>query len=187
MNHQMMGMVERGDQKKKQPVVLLIGDILEFEWESNLYSGIVEEISEPYVQIQHLDSKHKGKSFQYLIACFNDPPNWIAIKEPLRSERIMRFSELRERMCISFQATDDDEKGNPIVRTRVVMELYKEKKLKLKLLTGPPKPKISGDEDDEKYLQQISDADDVWDWTVFYNIQEIIIPPPDNIATGDIQ
>ena len=57
----------------------------------------------------------------------------------------MRFSELRERMCISFQATDDDEKGNPIVRTRVVMELYKEKKLKLKLLTGPPKPKISED------------------------------------------
>ena len=52
----------------------------------------------------------------------------------------------------------------------------KKKKLKLKLLTTRPKPKISGEEDDEKYLQQISDADDVWDWTVFYNIQEIIIP-----------
>ena len=82
-----------------------------------LVLGIVEEISEPYVQIQHLDSKHKGKSFQYLIACLNDPPNWITIRESLCSERIMRFSELRERMCISFQAIDDDEKGNPIVRT----------------------------------------------------------------------
>ena len=73
------GYVGRGRPEKIQPVVLLIGDILEFEWESNLYSGIVEEISEPYVQIQHLDSKHKGESFQYLIACLNDPSNWITI------------------------------------------------------------------------------------------------------------
>ena len=68
-----------------------------------------------------------------------------------------------------------------------MLELLKKYKIKLKLLSGRPKPQVSGDEDDQKYLQQLSDEDDVWDWTVFYNVQEIIIPPPDNIESGDIQ
>ena len=115
----------RGRPEKVHPVVLLIGDILEFEWESILHSGIVEEIPEPYVQIKHLDSKYVGKSFQYLIARLNRPPNWITVKDELRSKTIRQYSELRERMCISFQAIDNDETGNPIVRTGIVLELLK--------------------------------------------------------------
>ena len=53
----------RGRPEIIQPVVPLIGDILEFEWEPNLYSGIVEEISVPYVQIQHLEVNSKVNLF----------------------------------------------------------------------------------------------------------------------------
>ena len=132
---------------------LIEGDVIEFSYSEKLYSGMVEKVSKKdnKLVIRHLDQKKFSQLHLYDQTVLETPPNWVILKNELRSESITNFGSLHELQTISFCGVDIDSKGNSIVRRGIVRKIFTQsKKIKIYRLSGPAQPKNDSENKDCK-------------------------------------
>ena len=104
----------RGEPEKIGQVNFFDGDIVEFNFEGSLCTGIVDGVSQDSVIIKHLDKKYSGKRYEYSKKDLTELPNWISIQSDINTIDIKKFAELKLEQLINFTAIDVDDEGVPI-------------------------------------------------------------------------
>ena len=73
----------------------IAGDIIEFEWETNMYRAVVLSVEGKVVSVQHMDPKYCKSIRKYNVFAMSKAPNWVVIESELTKDNIKQFKDLQ--------------------------------------------------------------------------------------------